>query len=63
MGIFALQGGEDVKSFITLVGYQTNLMVYGSGGYAFTDLLRVDDPLQLLPAVAATAGIAVIWGV
>ncbi|OAQ52241.1 hypothetical protein HTG_11510 [Natrinema mahii] len=49
-------------SFMTPVGYQTNLMVYGPGGYEFTDFLRVGGPLQLLLAVVTTVGITLIWG-
>ncbi|MFC7134712.1 MULTISPECIES: SLC13 family permease [Salinibaculum] len=50
-------------AFMTPVGYQTNLFVYGPGGYRFTDYLRVGGPLQALFAVVTTVGIAVIWGV
>jgi di/tricarboxylate transporter len=50
-------------SFMTPVGYQTNLMVYGPGGYRFSDFVRVGAPLQLLLAAVTTAGIVVIWGV
>ncbi|QCC60899.1 SLC13 family permease [Natrinema thermotolerans] len=49
-------------SFMTPVGYQTNLMVYGPGGYEFTDFLRVGGPLQLLLAIVTTVGITVVWG-
>jgi di/tricarboxylate transporter len=48
---------------MTPVGYQTNLMVYGPGGYRFTDYLRVGTPLQLLFAVVTTLGIAGLYGV
>ena len=44
------------------VGYQTNLMVYGPGGYKFTDFARVGAPLQLVLTVVTTAGIAYFWG-
>jgi len=49
-------------AFMTPVGYQTNLFVYGPGGYRFTDYVRVGAPLQALLAVVTTIGIAVIWG-
>lgn len=50
-------------SFMTPVGYQTNLMVYGPGGYTFTDFLRVGAPLQILLAFVVTAGVVTIWGI
>jgi di/tricarboxylate transporter len=49
-------------AFMTPVGYQTNLMVYGPGGYRFTDYVRVGGPLQALLTVVTTVGIVVIWG-
>ncbi|RBI63177.1 SLC13 family permease [halophilic archaeon] len=48
-------------AFMTPVGYQTNLFVYGPGGYRFTDYLRVGGPLQLVFAIATTAGIWLFW--
>jgi di/tricarboxylate transporter len=50
-------------AFMTPVGYQTNLFVYGPGGYRFTDYLRVGTPLQILLALVTTAGISVLVGV
>jgi di/tricarboxylate transporter len=47
---------------MTPVGYQTNLMVYGPGGYRFTDYLRLGAPLQLLLTPVTTVGIAVVYG-
>jgi di/tricarboxylate transporter len=49
--------------FMTPIGYQTNLLVYGPGGYRFTDYFRVGAPLQLLLSVVTVVGIVLIWGV
>ncbi|MFC6787011.1 SLC13 family permease [Halobaculum halobium] len=49
-------------AFMTPVGYQTNLFVYGPGGYRFTDYVRVGAPLQALFAVVTTLGIPVVFG-
>jgi len=49
-------------AMMTPVGYQTNLMVYGPGGYRFTDFLRAGAPLQLLLALVTCIGIYTLWG-
>ena len=48
-------------SFITPTGYQTNLMVYGPGGYKFTDYGRLGIPLTLVLAVITIVLVPVIW--
>jgi len=49
-------------AFLTPVGYQTNLFVYGPGGYKFSDFVRIGAPLQLLLSVVTVLGIAFFWG-
>jgi di/tricarboxylate transporter len=48
-------------SLMTPIGYQTNMMVYGPGGYRFTDFIRVGLPLHLILLVVATVLIPMIW--
>ena len=50
-------------AMLTPIGYQTNLMVYGPGGYKFTDFFRLGAPLQVILTVVTTLGIVYFWGV
>jgi di/tricarboxylate transporter len=48
-------------AFSTPIGYQTNMLVYGPGGYRFTDYLKVGIPLNLLLGLVASALIPLLW--
>jgi len=48
-------------SFATPIGYQTNMLVYGPGGYRFTDFMRVGIPLNLSVGLLASLIIPFMW--
>jgi len=48
--------------FSTPIGYQTNLMVMGPGGYRFSDYLRAGLPMNLLLGSMAVVIISTVWG-
>ncbi len=47
--------------FATPIGYQTNLMVYGSGGYRFTDYTRIGVPLDLAVMAVTCLVAPLVW--
>ncbi len=47
--------------FATPIGYQTNLMVYGPGGYRFSDYLKIGLPMDLLIWVVTVAIAPFVW--
>jgi di/tricarboxylate transporter len=50
------------NSFMTPIGYQTNTMVYGPGGYRFSDFFRIGAPLSLLMAIIVPPLIILLYG-
>ncbi|MBF0196839.1 MAG: SLC13 family permease [Planctomycetes bacterium] len=48
-------------SFATPIGYQTNLIVYGPGGYRYADFLKVGLPLNILYAAGSAMLIPWLW--
>jgi len=48
-------------SFSTPIGYQTNTLVYGPGGYSFSDFMKIGIPLNLSIGVISALLIPIIW--
>lgn len=48
-------------SFATPLGYQTNMMVFGPGGYRFSDFMKIGLPMNLFVALASVATISLIY--
>jgi di/tricarboxylate transporter len=55
--------GVQPMSFViaTPIGYQANLMIYGPGGYRFSDYVRVGLPLSLVVGIAVPWAIPRFW--
>ncbi len=49
------------SSFATPIGYQTNLMVFGPGGYRYSDFLRVGGPLSIIVWVITVIITPMVW--
>ncbi len=50
-----------VTSFFTPIGHHGNLLIYGPGGYEFSDFIRVGVPLTTIVAVIVTIIAPLIW--
>lgn len=61
LGIAVLISIAASASFVTPIGYQTNLIVYGPGGYKFIDYVKVGLPLSLLVMVTSVLITYHVW--
>jgi di/tricarboxylate transporter len=50
------------SSYLTPIGYQTNTIVYGLGGYRFGDYWRLGLPLTLTVLGLALVVVPAVWG-
>ena len=48
-------------SFATPIGYQTNTLVFGPGGYRFSDFLKVGVPMNVIMALTVSLLVPLIW--
>ncbi|PJN96289.1 dATP pyrophosphohydrolase, partial [Amaricoccus sp. HAR-UPW-R2A-40] len=48
-------------AFATPIGYQTNTLVYGPGGYRFSDFMRIGIPLNLVTGITVCLLIPIFW--
>jgi di/tricarboxylate transporter len=48
-------------SFLTPVGHQANILVFGPGGYKFTDYTRVGLPLTLVTMIVTMLVLPLLW--
>ncbi|MDG2291118.1 MAG: SLC13 family permease, partial [Phycisphaerales bacterium] len=58
--VFGLMAGAGCN-FLTPIAYQTNLMVYGPGGYRFTDFMRLGLPLLVIVTICAVVMIPIFF--
>ncbi|MEE8400317.1 MAG: SLC13/DASS family transporter, partial [Desulfobacterales bacterium] len=47
--------------YATPIGYQTNLLVYGPGGYRYSDYMKLGIPLNLFVIAMGTVFIPRLW--
>ena len=48
-------------SFATPIGYQTNTLVYGPGGYTFMDFIRFGVPINVISAIVVTIAVPLMY--
>lgn len=61
MGLIVTIAIAASASFITPIGYQTNLIVYGPGGYKFSDYIKVGLPLSIITLCISVIVIYSVW--
>jgi di/tricarboxylate transporter len=58
--VVAVMFGSSI-GFAVPAGYQTHMLVYGAGGYKFSDFIRVGLPLDVIAWIVGSIMIPIIW--
>ena len=59
--LFVHDGQNHREPIPSMLGYQTNLMVFGPGGYRYSDFMRIGGPLSIIVWIITIIIAPIVW--